>query len=140
MSDEERKRQLALELTRARASMSRQTTAIRQALDFPARVKASVTANPVFWVAGAVGVLGLIAALVPWRRRREVPQNMWSGLTAKYGPQRSATKVASGGAVLGIVLTASRFLIPFIQPALMSFIRGKVNTYVGGAEKRASGK
>lgn len=140
MSDEERKRQLALELTRARASMSRQTTAVRRSLDFPTRIKESVKGSPVVWVSGGVGVVLLVSVLVPCRRRREAPQNVWSGLASKYGPPRQAASVASRGAMVGIVLTAAKFLLPFVQPALMSFITRKVNSYVGGAEKTRAGK
>lgn len=136
MSDEERKRQLALDLTRARASMSQQAAAVRRSLDFPSRVKESVKGNPVVWIAGAAAVLGLASLFVPWRRRREEPPNVWSGLASKFGPPRpSAAKVASGGAVFGIALTAARLLLPFIQPALMSFMKSQVNKYVGGAKK-----
>ncbi len=141
MSDEERKRQLALELTRARASISRQAGAVRHGLDFPNRVKESVKGSPVVWIACGAGALGLVSLLVPWRRRREEPQNVWSGLASKFGPPRpSAAKVAGGGAVVGIVLTAARLLLPFVQPALLSFITRKVNNYVGGAAKRKTQK
>ena len=137
MSDEERKRQLALELTRARASMSRQAGAVRHGLDFPNRVKESVKGSPIVWITCGVGVLGLVSLLVPWRRRREEPQNVWSGLASKFGPPRqSAAKVAGGGAIVGIALTAARLLLPLVQPALISFITRKVGNFVGGAEKR----
>ena len=141
MSDEERKRQLALDLTRARASMSQQTAAVRRGLDFPNRVKDSVKGSPVVWIAGAAGVLGLASLFVPWRRRRGEPQNVWSGLASKFGPPRpSAAKVAGGSAIVGIALTAARLLLPFVQPALLSFVTRQVNKYVGGAEKRKAGK
>lgn len=141
MSDEERKRQLALELTRARASISQQTAAVRRGLDFPNRMKESVKGSPIVWIACGAGVLGLVSLLVPWRRRREEPQNVWSGLASKFGPPRqSAAKVAGGSALVGIALTAARLLLPFIQPALMSFVTSQVNKYVGGAEKRKAGK
>jgi hypothetical protein len=140
MSDEERKRQLALELTRARASISRGAAGVRYGLDFPNRVKASVKGSPVVWVAGAVGALGLISLLVPWRRRREVPPNVWSDLGSRFGrPRPAAAKVAGGGAIVGIVLTAARFLLPLVQPAILSFIKSKVSNYTGGGEKRKTG-
>lgn len=141
MSDEERKRQLALELTRARASISRQTAAVREGLDFPKRVKESVKGSPLIWVGGAAAALGVASLLVPWRRRRDEPQNVWSGIASKFGPPRqSAAKVAGGGAIVGIALTAARLLLPFVQPAILSFITRKVNNYVGGTEKRKAGK
>ncbi len=141
MSDEERKRQLALELTRARASMSRSAAGVRHGLDFPNRVKESVKGSPVVWVAGAVAALGLISLLVPWRRRREAPQNVWSDLGARFGrPRPAAAKVAGGGAVVGIVLTAARFLLPLLQPAVMSFIKKRVGEYVGGSASREKGR
>jgi hypothetical protein len=140
MSDEERKRQLALELTRARASISRSAAGVRYGLDFPNRVKESVKGSPVVWVAGAVGAVGLISLLVPWRRRREAPSNVWSDLGSRFGrPRPGAARVAGGGAVLGIVLTAARFLLPLVQPAIMSFIKSRLGDYTGGSEKRKAG-
>ena len=75
-----------------------------------------------------------------WRRRPESPSNVWSDLGSRFGrPRPAAAKVAGGGAVVGIVLTAARFLLPFVQPAIMSFIRSRVGDYVGGADKRKTG-
>ena len=121
--------------------MSQQAAAIGRSLDFPNRVKESVKGNPVVWIAGAAGGLGLVSLFVPWRRRREAPQNVWSELASKFGPPRpTAAKVAGGSAIVGIALTAARILLPLVQPALLSFITRQVNKYVGGAEKRKAGK
>ena len=140
MNDEDRKRQLALELTRARASISRGAEGVRYGLDFPNRVKESVKGSPVVWVVGAVAAAGLLSLLVPWRRRREEPSNVWSDLGTRFGrPRPAAAKVAGSGAIVGIVLTAARFLLPLVQPAIMSFIKNRVGDYVGGAQKRKSG-
>ena len=137
MNDEERKRQLALELTRARASISRAAAGVRHGLDFPNRVKESVKGSPTVWVAGAVGAVGLLSLLVPWRRRREAPPNVWSDLGSRFGrPRPAAAKFAGGGAVIGIALTAARFLLPFVQPAIVSFIKRRVGDYVGGPTSR----
>jgi len=141
MSEEERKRQLALELTRARASISRHAAAVRHGLDFPNRVKESVKSSPIVWVAGAAGAVGLLSLLVPWRRGRQAPQNVWSDLASRYGrPRPVAAKVAGGGAIVGIALTAARFLLPFLQPAIMSFIRSKVNEYAGKSSPGEKGR
>jgi hypothetical protein len=139
MSDEERKRQLALELTRARASISRSAAGVRHGLDFPNRVKESVKGSPAVWVACAAGALGIISLLVPWRRRHEAPPNVWSDIGARFGrPRPTAAKVAGGGAAVGILLTAARFLLPFVQPAIMSFIKSRVSDYMGGERNSKS--
>jgi len=136
MNDEERKRQLALELTRARASISRSAAGVRHGLDFPSRVKESVKGSPVVWVAGAVGAFAVLAAVAnAFRPRREPPPNVWSDLGARFGrPRPAAAKVAGGGAVLGLVLTAARFLLPMVQPAILSFIKSRVGDFMGGGQ------
>src|SRR5262249_13335745 len=109
MNDEERKRQLALELTRARAAMSRSAAVVSHAADFPNRVKESVKSSPAVWVVGAVIVVGALSAIIPWRRRREPPPNVWSDLGARFGrPRPAAAKVAGGGAAIGAMLAAAR--------------------------------
>ena len=139
MNDEDRKRQLALELTRARASMSRSAAGVRYAADLPNRVKDSVKSSPAVWVAGAVVAVGILSALIPWRRRREPPPNVWSDLGARFGrPRPAAAKVAGGGAALGVALAAARFLLPLMQPAIVSFIKNRVSDYFG--DSRGKGR
>ena len=115
--------ELKSELAAARGAVSVYATALRRDLDFGAKLKRSVQANPAAWFASAV-LLGLLLSRIPPTRRKVVVK----------GPKlRSDAPKEAGKAA--IALTLVKFALDSAKPALFRWLR---NRYLGGS--RASRK
>ncbi len=133
MNDLDRKRQLLIELARARAAMTRQGAGVRAGLDVSGRLKESVRSNPVPWVVGGVVVAGAFVLLVGSRRQATpAPANVWRDLSAKYGPPREEVlpTAAKTGVALAAITAAVRWLLPIFRPLLVTWISQRVSAHV----------
>jgi hypothetical protein len=111
---------LKTELAASRSAMSVYAKALRQDLDFGAKLKRSVRNNRVVWLVGA-GLLGLLLSKIPSARRKVVVK----------GPKlRSDAPKEAGRAA--IALTILKFALDFARPVMMQWFK---NRYAGGNQR-----
>lgn len=140
MDDAERKRQLLLELARARAAMARAGGGVREGLDFKTRVKQSVQQNPAWWIGGAAAGVGLLVLLARVRRPQAVvapPRKRRTGESAVSEAAVAVAQPAAAGAAFGVVTTVGRWLLPVLKPLVMSWIAKKAGDWLGQKDESA---
>lgn len=133
MDEAERKRQLLIELARARAAMSRAGSGVRDGLDFGSRVKASVRENPSWWIGGAVGGIGLILLIARVRRPKVVvaPRLKHSNETTVSDAAIAVAQPAAAAGVLGVLAMVARWVFPMVRPLIMSWVADKAAEWMG---------
>ncbi|MBS0660872.1 MAG: hypothetical protein JSR82_21850 [Verrucomicrobia bacterium] len=137
MDDAERKRQLLLELARARAAMARAGGGVREGLDFKTRLKHSVHQNPAWWIGGAAAGLGVILLVARVRRPKVVvapPRKLRANEAAATEAAAAVAQPVAAGAAFGVVATVGRWLLPVLKPLVMSWIAKKAGEWLGAKD------
>ncbi len=106
--------------------MATYVSALRNDLDFGAKLKRGVRDNPWGWYAGA-GIVGLLLSRIPSKRRKKV---------VIKGPQMHSDVPKEAGKA-AILVTVLKFALDFAKPTLMRWLRDR---YLGsGRSPRTPG-
>lgn len=132
MTDADRKRQLLVELARARSAISRAGGNVREGLDFGSRVKRSVKESPAWWIGGAVAGVGLVFLVA--RARRPVVVVRGNGKASSPSAAEDMAEPVAAGAALGVLTTVGRWLVPVLRPLVVSFVAQKAAEWFGKDE------
>jgi hypothetical protein len=115
---EDRKAELIAALARARTSLDRSATNVREALDVPARVRRSFSNNFFTWLGGAA-LAGVVLAKLPARKRKVYVnadgKRIAKATVAKTGLLLAAMKIAFDLARPALVKVVSERLQPMIE-------------------------
>lgn len=130
MDDAERKRQLLIELARARSAMARAGGGVRHGLDLGARMKESVQNNPAWWIGGAAAGVGVIL-LVARVRRPVVQVPRVSQRSSAEEVAVAAAKPAAAAGALGLALTIGRWVWPLLKPLVLPWVTQKAAELFG---------
>jgi hypothetical protein len=123
MAKEPRRQQsaddLKVEIARSRDRITRDLRVFRREVDIPRKIKRSFQTQTGTWVTAAV-VVGAILILLPARRKVVHVEPK-----IRFGRKDSKTKLLE----TGFALTALKFAITLLRPALTSYITKKVRTF-----------
>jgi hypothetical protein len=110
--DEHTKAELAAELDRARAKLSRNMEAFRRDIDVPAHLRSSFRDHKSAWI-GAAAILGLLAAKIPARKKKIY-------VAAPGGARIKKLEKA------GIALALAKMAFSAARPAIVAFVTKKI--------------
>jgi hypothetical protein len=127
MAEEPRHQQsadeLKVEIARSRDRMTRDLRVFRREIDIPRKIKRSFQTQTAAWVTAAV-IVGAIVILLPARRKVVHVEPK-----VRFGRKDSGKKLLE----TGFALTALKFAITILRPALTSYITKKVQGFATGA-------
>ncbi len=109
------KDEILAELSRSRAGLTREWTALRRELDFKAKLNKIVRRKPYVWLSGAAALGWVLAG--PKSKTRivtKVIQPDGKPIVVKEKGKRRAGLVA-------LLLGLMRFALPFVRPALTAY-------------------
>jgi hypothetical protein len=108
--------ELKEEIARSREDLALRLNRVREEVDLPRKIRASVRREPVPWIVGAIAV-GLLVTAVVTRKKKVI-------IDAKGGA-RSKHALLEAGFVLG----ALRIAASLLKPVVMNFVEKKLGRY-----------
>jgi hypothetical protein len=108
------KQELIAEIDRSRLALARDFSAVKDEVNFPAKVGKKFQKNPFLWLGGAAALGWMIAG--PRTRTKVVKVGV---LKEKGRPSKTVEPRPAG--VLGVLLTLFKLSIPMLKPALSAY-------------------
>jgi len=124
--DEHTKAELAAELDRARAKLSRNMAEFRRDIDVPSHLNKAVRQNKTLWLSGAAA-LGLVIAKLPSRKKKV------------YVDSKTNKKVKEAEKA-GLALALAKLAFSAAKPVIMGIATKKIAEVAkrqGGSERRS---
>ena len=122
------KAELLAAVSRSRAAILRDTSAVRAELDFAAKIQNSVRSRPFAWLGGAAAIGYLLAG--PKTRTKTVTK-IAPGKSSD--PVRETKKKARG--FLDLLLSLLKLTIPLLRPALSAYAAKRFGDFAQKLQK-----
>lgn len=128
-----KKEEILAELGRTRASIARDTQAVRRELDFQAKFAAAVKKKPWMWFGGAAALGWFLAG--PKTKTRVVTKVVTpKGEKIKTKP---AAKSAWKAGRLGLLVSLCRLAFPYLRPLISSYTTEWIAKMAGRSSENA---
>jgi hypothetical protein len=108
--------ELKEEIARSREDLALRLNRVREEVDLPRKIRASVRREPVPWIVGAIAV-GLLVTAVLTRKKKVI-------IDAKGGAKSKHALLEAG-----FVLGALRIAASLLKPVVMNFVEKKLGRY-----------
>jgi hypothetical protein len=108
--------ELKEEIARSREDLALRLNRVREEVDLPRKIRASVRREPVPWIVGAIAV-GLLVTAVVTRKKKVI-------IDAKGGAKSKHALLEAG-----FVLGALRIAASLLKPVVMNFVEKKLGRY-----------
>jgi hypothetical protein len=108
--------ELKEEIARSREDLALRLNRVREEVDLPRKIRASVRREPVPWIVGAIAV-GLLVTAVLTRKKKVI-------IDAKGGAKSKHALLEAG-----FVLGALRIAASLLKPVVVNFVEKKLGRY-----------
>jgi hypothetical protein len=108
--------ELKEEIARSREDLALRLNRVREEVDFPRKIRASVRREPVPWIVGAIAV-GLLVTAILTRKKKVI-------IDAKGGAKSKHALLEAG-----FVLGALRIAASLLKPVVVNFVEKKLGRY-----------
>jgi hypothetical protein len=108
--------ELKEEIARSREDLVLRLNRVREEVDLPRKIRASVRREPVPWIVGAIAV-GLLVMAVVTRKKKVI-------IDAKGGAKSKHALLEAG-----FILGALRIAASLLKPVVMNFVEKKLGRY-----------
>jgi hypothetical protein len=108
--------ELKEEIARSREDLALRLNRVREEVDLPRKIRASVRREPVPWIVGAIAV-GLLVTAVVTRKKKVI-------IDAKGGAKSKHALLEAG-----FILGALRIAASLLKPVVMNFVEKKLGRY-----------
>jgi hypothetical protein len=108
--------ELKEEIARSREDLALRLNRVREEVDLPRKIRASVRREPVPWIVGAIAV-GLLVTAVLTRKKKVI-------IDAKGGAKSKHALLEAG-----FILGALRIAASLLKPVVMNFVEKKLGRY-----------
>jgi hypothetical protein len=118
--------ELKEEIARSREDLALRLNRVREEVDLPRKIRASVRREPVPWIVGAIAV-GLLVTAVVTRKKKVI-------IDAKGGAKSKHALLEAG-----FILGALRIAASLLKPVVMNFVEKKLGRYSSRGRPESKG-
>lgn len=124
--DNKSEAELKEEIARSREDLALRLNRVREEVDLPRKIRASVRREPVPWIVGAIAV-GLLVTAVLTRKKKVI-------IDAKGGAKSKHALLEAG-----FILGALRIAASLLKPVVMNFVEKKLGRYSSRGRPESKG-